>query len=473
MSVTSLIEFDDASEHFYDTSKLELLDDKGKLLFLPIASEILFSNFDGNVLPTLPTVSKRGNKTLVFSGTNNTGEVSDNILKFPNQDRSRAAYENITDIVGDFAFRAKAILNVNPTTPREILRLISNVDASAVTFIAANQGAGVTRITRTLYNSAGALVSSVVCGTLTVNPGVSFVNLAFSCDADGVTRTFYNGAQVSSAATPPLNFTDCELRFNNNDQAVAHFDNVQLFNSNAITATFANPFPEATDYSLGEQVMLTKIPFPLDEITLLEIVSPEIAGTSLKHFMCFDNKPYWNDPADSTWKISNVTLAESNTLEEIQANLATLPLTKGVASVFEIGHIFESATGYATPEIESVSVKYKHEFKSDEVNTCLVSGVVKDNASCPVEGATVRVNSTDKFYNNNFIGPAAKAVTDEQGKWSMSIPETETANSTVDFAVEYKQLAFANGAEFIENVVFPYKNKIIPNLPSAKFAELD
>lgn len=476
MSVTTLIEFDDATEHEFDASKLELVGDKGKLKFLPIASEILFANFDGNVLPVQPEVSKRGNKTGVFGGTNNTGQINGGVLEFPNQDQSTFTFANITDIVNDFALRFKAISNITtPATPREIARLKSNVDNSEIRWRYQNQGGGVARIYCTVIDSAGVTQSDFVVGTVTLAVG-TVTNLAVSNDDDGNLLMFYNGALVNTIVSPSFDFTDCNLRFGNTggaaNLAVADFDNVELFSSHAITAAFTYPYPEATSYPLNEQVMATKIPFPLDEVVSLDSVALTPAGSQLKHIFCLDNKPYWYDPVAEEWTISNVTLAEANTLAEIQANLSTPPLVKGLATIVEIHHIFESESGYATPEIESVAMKYKHEFKADEVNTCLVSGVVKDNANCPVAGATVRVNSSDKFYNNNFIGPSAKAITDEQGKWSMSIPETETDSGTVDFSVEYSEEVFSNGAAFTNTVAYEYKNKVIPNLPTAKFSEL-
>ena len=92
MSVLSLIEFDDVTEHSFDNTKMELLNDKGQLKSQVSANEILFSNFEGNVLPVLPEVSKRGDKTLVFSGTNNTGEIIGGVLNFPNNDASIGTY---------------------------------------------------------------------------------------------------------------------------------------------------------------------------------------------------------------------------------------------------------------------------------------------------------------------------------------------------------------------------------------------
>ena len=56
MSVTTIIEFDDVTEHTFDATNITLLNDKGQLKSLVDANEILFSNFDGNVLPFLDKI---------------------------------------------------------------------------------------------------------------------------------------------------------------------------------------------------------------------------------------------------------------------------------------------------------------------------------------------------------------------------------------------------------------------------------
>ena len=88
MSATTLIEFDDPTEHTFDAVKMELANDKGRLKSLVSANEILFSNFDTNG----DLVSKRGGKNIIFEGTDNTGQVANGLLSFPNQDNSIATY---------------------------------------------------------------------------------------------------------------------------------------------------------------------------------------------------------------------------------------------------------------------------------------------------------------------------------------------------------------------------------------------
>ena len=470
MSVTTLIEFDDITEHTFDAIKLTLLNDKGQLKSLVSANEILFSNFDGNVLPTLPEVSKRGGKTIVFSGTANTGQILGGVLNFPNADASIATYSNILDIVDDFALRCKVHMNVLTfTIDRDILVLDSNIDNSRIRFYLMNQGGGVTRIKREIRDASGAITDDLVLGTrdFSINPDF---NVAFSNDDDGNTLTFLDGVLISTIASPTFNFTDCDLVLSNNAQASSDYDNLQLFKSNEITTAFAFPFPEQTTFDLFENIMITNIPFLVNVVVDFDIVEQIPADSQLKHFIILDGNNLYHD--GTSWVVSNRTLAQANIKQEIKDNVATLPIVAGIGSVFQIGHTFKSDLGYATSLIESITMKYKFAFKADEVVKCLVFGTVVDNSGVPVVGATVRVNSSDKFFNNNFVGPSAKTITDSQGKFSISIVETASSNTTVDIDIEYTQKKFENGAEFDDLIVFPYKSRVIPALPTCEISDL-
>ena len=90
----------------------------------------------------------------------------------------------------------------------------------------------------------------------------------------------------------------------------------------------------------------------------------------------------------------------------------------------------------------------------------------------PVEGAIVRVQSSDKFFNDAFVGPSAKAVTNAEGKYSLSVVETETSETTVDFTVEYTEKIIEDGEEIDSPVIFEFNNRVIPNLPTKKLADL-
>jgi len=251
MSVTTLIEFDDASEHTFDSALLILTGDRGLLKSLVSSNEVLFSNFDTNS----DVVSKRGAKTIVFGGTANTGEVLGGVLNFPNQDGSKATYSNIVDIVDDFAFRCKVNSNVTTVSgDRDLVVLDSNNDQSRIRFLMVNAGGGLTRISREIRDSSGSITANTVLTTEDLSTDPNF-EIAFSNDDNGNTLTFFNGVIVSTIASPSFDFTDSDIVFGDTFVATSDYDDFQLFKSDEITAAFAFPFPEPTTFSIAEKIM--------------------------------------------------------------------------------------------------------------------------------------------------------------------------------------------------------------------------
>ena len=467
MTATTLIEYDVLAEHIFDAAKLKLADDKGQQKEQFLASEVFFSNFDtdGNL------ISKRGNKNLVLGGAENTGAVSGGVLSFPNQDESNAAYKAILSVVDDFSFRAKVNMRIATiVTDRDIVNMVSNIDNSKIRFYLENAGGGITRIRREIVDSAGAVVSDVVLKLedFAINPDFE---ISFSNDDNGDTLSYVNGVLFSTVASPAFDFTDFDFVFNDGTDAVADFDDAQLWSSIVSLATAAIA-PEDTTYELLERIMLTPLPFILDEAISIDIIVQIPANAQLKHFIGLGDIQYWHDGVNWLIREFGSTIAQANTVQEIKDNFTTLPIVKGIGVNMQIGHIFKSTLGYATALIESMTVKYKFQFKRDDVSTCLIFGSVIDNSNMPVEGAIVRVQSSDKFFNDAFVGPSAKAVTNAEGKYSLSVVETETSETTVDFTVEYTEKIIEDGEEIDSPVIFEFNNRVIPNLPTKKLADL-
>lgn len=468
MSVKAKVEFDDFAEHTMDTTKLTLLDDKGqqKAQFSP--DEILFANYDADGI----NVSKRGAKVIAFSGVDNTGQVLDGLLKFTVATRSLGIYAGIDSIVDDFALRCRIETLIGSTVlDRDLMVLKSNVDNSQIRFLYQNAGGGLTRIVCKVTDSAGAIANSVVLTTvsLAVAPNA---NIALSIDDDGNMLCYLDGVLKDTSATPALDFTDCDLIFGDDSlgRASANYDNVQLWKSNFLTEGFAFPFPEPTTFVLDELTMLTSIPFIVNKLTSIDIIHEIPAGAQLGFFNLIGGIPHW--VLAGSWVVANGKLAETNTLAEIQAAIDTIPIVEGIGKLLQLGAIFKSDTGYDTALIESTTYIFNMAFKSGNVFLCSVTSTVIDNAGQVVVGATVRVQSKDKFINNVLVGPSAKALTGPLGKFSISIPETETDGTAVDIFVEYTEKRVLEGVEFDAPVIFEHLNKIIPNVPTADLDSL-
>lgn len=477
MSATVLIEFDDPSEHTFDNTKLTLLNDKGQLLSQVSPNEILFGNYDGlgdGSGGSPVALSRRGGKTLVFSGIANTGQVANGVLEFPNTDKSLATYQNITDIVDDFALRCRVEMNVaTVSSDRNLINLNSNVDQSNIRFFVGDLGGGISRVRLTITDSGGVVTTNKLIlaePNFTTDPNF---NVAISNDDDGNMLVHFNGSLHSTIASPSFDFTDCDVVFGDNVSSfggVANFDNFQLFKANEIVAAFAFPFPEPTTFDLNEHLLVTAIPQIVDEIIEVDITHEISPNTQLKFIVILNSVSFWFN--GTVWEISDRTLSQANTEAEIKANLSSIPITKGIGKLMEFGSIFKSDSGYATPLVENATFKYGMSFKASDVVLCNITGTIKDNSGSAVEGATIRVQSEDKFFNNVIIGPSAKTLSNNQGKFSISVPESATANLPVDFFIEYTEKTLTDGKEVDSNVIFEVLGKIVPNAATAELSSL-
>jgi len=223
--------------------------------------------------------------------------------------------------------------------------------------------------------------------------------------------------------------------------------------------------------------MDTKIPLQVDEITNLTVVAEIPTGTTLKHFLYLDGTQYAHN--GTAWAVMDSTTdlaPQANTVAEINTNLAALItqglVVKGIGKTVKIGHVFVGNAGYGTPLIESLTLKYSYTFSEDDITLCTVTTVVKNNAAQVVEGAKCIVTSSDRFLNNNFLGPNALVTSNAQGKISVSVPETASANVGVTFEIHYTETVISGGVEVTKNRKFKYKNRIVPAQATARMEDL-
>lgn len=470
MSVTSTIEYDDVSEHTFDSSVLELSDDKAKLKSQVLGSEVMFANYDTDDELT----SKRGSKEVTLGGVANTGAVLGGLLQFPNEDRSIATY-SFTELTGDFAFRFKVLSNIASTAVnRNFARLTSSVDSSQIVFYITNQGAGVSRIWATITSSSGATSYNNFFGSRTFATTPNF-NIALNYDADGNLRIFLDGVSVVTISAPTFDFSTCTLVLGSNqsatDTAFCDFDNVQVWSASVFTSSgFSYPVAEATTYVTTEQVMRTDIPLLVDQFISFSLVAEVLSGAQLKHFITLDGDDYVHNGSD--WVLMDLTSAlldQANTVAEISANLSTIPVVSGIGKTVQIGHVFKSDAGYVTPEIESLVLKYSYTFKAGDLSPCVITGVVTDGKSEAVEGAKVWVITDNVFVNNTFLGPNAYVETNPMGKFSISVP----SGITVTFIYEFVEQTPGGENPSSEYKTYQHPNKVIPALPTAEISTLE
>ncbi len=175
---------------------------------------------------------------------------------------------------------------------------------------------------------------------------------------------------------------------------------------------------------------------------------------------------WWNGAA---WETSDGTYAQANTPADIETNKGDLDISDGV--LVRVRAVLHSATGATTPTLTSVAVAYDF-FAAvpDPPTECIVYGFACDIlgellATAPVLVVTL----TRQFsYNDEFIVMpfTSEVEADNDGRFEVSLVETESAEKTYRFNIRYTDVA--------TNKVKTLKlgNAQVPNSPSVNLAAL-
>ncbi len=467
--VTTIIEFTDPAQHTFDSNTVELSGGSTRLKSQVDSSEIFFANYDTDAFD----VSKRGDKTVVFGGVNDTGQVVNGVLEF-NLDRSIATYANITEIVADWAKYFKLISNITTiVSDSNIFRINSNTTSASVRVYFQNQGGGITRLKREITNDAGGVDFDDIIDTKTLSIGTEW-EVAISNDDDGNIKVYVDGVLISTVASPgAFTFTDCDIIFGEDDPgktAVADIDNAQLFSSDFFTSAPAFPRPEPTTYVKTAEQIETPIAIAMDSWDEFSDIISVLNGSEVRHLIERNSIKYRINTVSSVWEVVDLggdLFAQSNTSTEIDDNVATFPFTTGIGVGIGLLSFLKSSTdGYTTPLLDQISLKYSAFFKGADVGVCAVVGKVVDMSGNPISGATVDADTQADYLNEDcLVSRKGSTTTNSEGIWSLTLIETETVNLSVKFTFTY--------TEDGKNKTFKVRDKIIPdNQVTCDFADL-
>jgi len=464
MTVLSLVEFDDETEHTFDNTKLELANDKGQMKNVTPVSELFFFNFDEDD----GLNSKRGNEEIELTGT---ADITNGFLNLDKDDNARAKILNVQNasLATAFSFRFKLKTNFsNDSGTSNFLTLKSNVDLSQIRWYFTGPIGIDTRVNLEVTNSLGNIVHSGIQKTIEFAVG-DVIQFGFAKDALSSFATI-DGAGSSVPPAFTADMSDCDILFGDNANTRWSYDDFQFFNDKQDFVT-GEIIPEPVSLDLNENTMLTEIPFLLDEMTEFDVTEQIPANSSLKHYFLINLTPVWFNTVSGIWEVTDGTLAQANTKQEINDNLALLPIVKGIGAFFQVAHIFKSTDGYTTALLENITLKFSFQFKTSDITTCLIFGTVTDQTGDPVVGATIEFQSDDKFTGGVFVGPKSVVTSNAQGKYSISIIETETTNTAVNILIKYDSGEKEDNGDVIFEE-FPFKNRIIPNVPTKELSLL-
>lgn len=168
-----------------------------------------------------------------------------------------------------------------------------------------------------------------------------------------------------------------------------------------------------------------------DGLSSVAVVSTQTGGNLIKYIVSVQNLStsltqdyYYNG---SAWAVSDGSYAQSNTLAQINTNIATL--NSGVLSAGKrvlIKAFLHSADGSSTPTLTSITLVYNFFTALDaDPATTIVFGYLYDSLNQPIVGAVVTLDNRIAFeYGSRVIAKGkVTTTTDSRGYWEFQCVE--------------------------------------------------
>lgn len=210
-------------------------------------------------------------------------------------------------------------------------------------------------------------------------------------------------------------------------------------------------------YSESNPTIVTSMPLYMKQINTFDAKEFKTGTTEIKYSILYRGIYYWlnGGVVEDGGIVEDYTKA--NTLLELQAFLATMPIDISPDSGVQIVVYVHSDDGTETPEIESFTIGIDYWLTTEKPGTCLVTGLVTDNSCNPIDGAKVEFESADYFNNEYFVGPKSVFFTNAAGEFHARLYETETTGQKVSCLITYTDF---DGNEISKS----YKDLIIENI---------
>jgi hypothetical protein len=350
----------------------------------------------------------------------------------------------------------------SPTTDQQFYGEGLSVVSAMRRFLLSHNTAGV--LTCDIFDNAGATIVSLAMAGFSPTAGVE-QEIEVNWDmVAGSSRLYVDGiekdadANTGSRNAPTLMYIgalsaaflpDFEVTFLNRFLAVQH------------TANYTPTGPDPL-HSLADPTVEICAPSVTDGLKAFGPLVADQLGTGASgaldevRFVLKVNTVYkWHNGGG--WVTSDKSFAQSNTLAQVSANVATLDLTP--SANLRVVALLHSDDGETTPTVTSIEFEFDFfQVAPTQPTKVVVFGNVFDAAGMPLEGETVEVDH-DGFRHGSFQVDGAKlsALTDEDGKWELQVFETATLPlAPYDFRVGGVLLAGAS----------------VPDLPTVDFGDL-
>src|SRR4030043_194183 len=178
----------------------------------------------------------------------------------------------------------------------------------------------------------------------------------------------------------------------------------------------------------------TKSYFTAEELTLLAKTTTEPANTLVKYAIMVDGiLKYWNG---SAWAVSDGTESKTNTLSEINTNIATIVTTNSTVKFYVL---LITTDNQVTPNIELATIDYDFAGDIAEPETCIVYGYYRDLSGNGINDATVTFTLKRNKYEYK---EAADSVIEK------AVSVTTGSNGDPDWEDGYFEIELIKSKEF-------------------------
>jgi hypothetical protein len=195
---------------------------------------------------------------------------------------------------------------------------------------------------------------------------------------------------------------------------------------------------EDSGYSTDETIIIPVDSISADAISDYQLELDPVADTYINTIICLNGVHYWFN--GSAWVVSNGTLAESNTEQEVKDNLSTLPILNGIEEIRFIW-ILKTDDSFVTPELQTISINYDFFGVENPISKTIVWGYYRDQNDLPLENKEIQI-SLNKFstQNTNQYSANVKTITTGVGGyWETDLIPSDTMNeSGVKYIFDFK-----------------------------------
>lgn len=433
MALTQTINYDDSSNFTFDSDTTEF---SGSLVRLKRDAQPNEEFYVSMETSTAVDVEDEGATTITDTGVT----VSDG--KADIGTTGYLVYNNDTVFENDvftLYFRVTIPYTTRPSSRTYIVDFCDNLGGSSASRIYMYHDSGSGNIIIEAFdNFAGNVISSNLGSWVTV-AGTEY-EIAISADMRGFVYLFINGTQFGSTMTSSMissrNFTPNFLvlgaqRTGGDQGDNLQFRDIHYFKTQLFTSNYTAP---TKNFATTSPTVVNKSSITSDElVSFAQTTAATLGSDSISYNVVLNGQDkYWNG---SAWVNADGTVSQANTAVDIQEFLPELSIA--AAARVQIKAHLTSSDGVTTPTLTTSTLTY-NDYTGEQtfINNCLVYGYITNNGVA-VEGAKLRFSADSFFQDNNYIKINSTVVTDSNGYFEVSLPETTSASKTVSVVITF------------------------------------